>query len=73
MFFEIFFPSGNNQLVIANENYCDFAVTTTENKGSILVLAPNRNVTEPLLFYLCNPSQLTALIFKDTLIHPDIV
>lgn len=75
LFFGIFSHSGENQLVVAFENYSDFTVKKEgkENNGSILVLSPNRNVTELLLFYLCNPSQLTALIFKDTLIHPDVV
>lgn len=41
--------------------------------GYSLFLSPNKSVTKPLLFYRCNPSQLTALIFKDTLIHPNVV
>lgn len=72
--FWVFSPRGKTQLVLASENYCDFTVKKEERETRApFWSSPNRDVSKPLLFYLCNPSQLPALIFKDTLIHPDMV
>lgn len=58
---KIIFPAGENQWLVSSDNN---GVFTAKNK---------KNIAKSLHFYLYNPLQLTALIFKGTLIQSVII